>query len=63
MPLHNRVDPQPLSHLQSLSGINAWGLNVFRASDFAVQKRVLTCVNFKIYQVIDNSGVFTIAIH
>ena len=36
---------------QSLSGINAWGLNVFRASDFIVQKRVLTCVNFKIYQV------------
>ena len=36
---------------KSLSGVNVWGLNVFRASDFVVQKRVLTCVNFKIYQV------------
>ena len=44
------------SNLQLLSGVNVWGLNVFRASDFVVQKRVLTCVNFKIYQVfIDNT--------
>lgn len=34
-----------------LSTVNVWGLNVFKASDFVVQKRVLTCVNFKIYQV------------
>lgn len=47
----DKVDPQQLFHPQLLSTINVWGLNVFRASDFVVQKRVLTCVNMKIYQV------------